>query len=138
MPTDPTAHGDATPEDAAGRLVDAEEMLDVAAALIDKDDRYACSSVAAAVAILAGLVAADAACSAKLGLRPPIGDPLETVTRLETVDPHGPDMAANLVRLLSRRGESHYGAEHVSMPDASEMTEWAKEMVVSCRKVLAS
>lgn len=110
-------------EEAAQRLVDAEAMLDVAGTLLDIDDRYASAGVAAALARLAGLAAADAACSAALGVVAPVGDPAATADLVRTVEPHGAEMAAALDRLEQGVGD--------------EVTSAARNMIETCRKVLA-
>lgn len=119
-------------EAAARRLVDAEAMLDVAGTLLDIDERYASAGVAAALARLAGLAAADAACSAALGAEAPVGDAAATADLVRTVEPHGREMAAALERLQEGAGDAR-----ASKSEAAELTSAARDMIETCRKVLA-
>ncbi|MGH3369992.1 MAG: hypothetical protein ACRDPR_08310 [Nocardioidaceae bacterium] len=64
--------------------------------------------VAAALAVLAGIAASDAACCAKLRKRSRGQDHAEAVNLLRTVVPQGEAMAKDLGRLLAAKDESQY------------------------------
>lgn len=91
------------------RLQQAEAFV-MAADLVPSDDTdTATPAVAAALAVLAGIAASDAACCSRLRKRPRGQDHGEAVKLLATVEPHGKDMARDLARLLASKDESHYG-----------------------------
>ena len=91
------------------------------------------SGVAAALAVLSGIAASDAACCAKLGLRARGESHDEAITVLATVAPHGPEMAKDLDRLLSRKNDSHYGVAFVAAGDAIRMVGWANRLLTRAR-----
>lgn len=68
-------------------------MLEVAELVYDDPDDDALPGVAAALAVLAGIAASDAACCAALGERPRGRDHKEAVKVLAGVHPGGKSMA---------------------------------------------
>jgi hypothetical protein len=72
---------------------------------------------AAALAVLAGIAASDAACCAALGRRSRGQDHLQAVDLVEQVAPGGARAAKALRRLLSLKDEAHYGLFDVSGQD---------------------
>lgn len=119
--------------DALNRLAQAESFV-VAAELVTADESdVANPGVAAALAVLAGIAASDAACCAKLGVRSRGQSHDDAVAVLATVAPHGPEMAKDLSRLLSRKDDSHYGVAFVSTSDADRMIGWAKRLLTRAR-----
>lgn len=56
-------------DDALNRLAQAESFLDAAELIVDDDSDDATPSVAASLAVLAGIAASDGACCARLGVR---------------------------------------------------------------------
>ncbi len=119
--------------DALNRLAQAESFV-VAAELVTADESdVANPGVAAALAVLAGITASDAACCAKLGVRSRGQSHDEAVAVLATVAPLGPEMAKDLSRLLSRKDDSHYGVTFVSTSDADRMIGWAKRLLARAR-----
>ena len=122
---------------ALSRLRQAESFVEVADMVTTgSDDDIATPGVAAALAVLAGIAAADAACCAKLKMRPRGQDHKEAVPMLATVRPHGPQMSKDLQRLLNRKDDVHYGLHLIGKGDAEKMVEWAKRIVGNARKVL--
>jgi hypothetical protein len=79
------------------------------------DVEYA--SAAAALAVLAGIAAADAACCAALGRRPRGQDHQQATRLVEQVVPGGAGAAKALRRLLGLKDEAHYGFFDVSGND---------------------
>lgn len=119
--------------DALNRLAQADSFL-VAAELVTSDESdVANPGVAAALAVLAGIAAADAACCAKLGARSRGQSRDDAIAVLATVAPHGEVMAKDLSRLLSRKDDSHDGVAFVSHGDADRMIGWATRLVVGAR-----
>ena len=123
--------------DALTRLTQAESFLEVASAVVDTEDQeIATAGVAAALAVLAGIAAADAACCARLRERARGQDHKRAVSLVESVHPHGPEMAKDLGRLLARKGDAHYGLHMVGAADANKMVDWAKRLTARAREVI--
>jgi hypothetical protein len=111
--------------DALNRLAQARSFVEVAALVLSADDEAANPGVAAALAVLAGIAASDAACCARLGLRAKGDSHDGAVAVLATVEPHGHEMAKDLERLLNRKDDSHYGVAFVARGNAERMVNWA-------------
>ncbi|MGH3951280.1 MAG: hypothetical protein ACRDSE_19545 [Pseudonocardiaceae bacterium] len=110
----------------------------MAAELVLSDDADAASpGVAAALAVLAGIAASDAACCAGLKKRPRGQDHVEAVKVLRTVDPHGAAMANDLRRLLASKDEAHYGIALVDRGKAQRLVGYAKRMTDLADQTLA-
>ncbi len=120
--------------DALNRLAQAESFLLAAELIIDDDN--ATPSVAASLAVLAGIAASDAACCARLGLRTRGQSHAEAVKLLGTVEPRGAAMAKDLQRLLNRKDDSQYGVAFVSAGEASRMVSWAKRLLEHARRAV--
>lgn len=126
-------------ENALSRLQQAESFVEVADMVITgTENDVATPGVAAALAVLAGIAAADAACCAKLKMRPRGQDHKEAVPMLATVHPHGPQMSKDLGRLLRRKDDARYGLHLLGQRDAEKMVDWAKRIVGNARKVVES
>lgn len=115
-----------TRDDAGTRLADARSMLVVADLVVDDDT---IPGVAAALAVLAGIAASDAACCAVLGSRHRGQNHLDAAKLLETVEPNGPTMAKDLRRLLSRKDDAHYGLGTLAAGEERKMVEWARRLL---------
>jgi hypothetical protein len=113
------------------RLNHARAFLEVAELVGTQKDELATPSVAAALAVLAGIAASDAACCAALGQRPRGQDHRQAVQLLERVDSVGPAMAQDLGRLLSVKDDSHYGLLHVSSQRATAALRLARRLVAT-------
>ncbi|HLG00173.1 MAG TPA: hypothetical protein VI916_06865 [Acidimicrobiia bacterium] len=122
--------------DALNRLAQAESFLLAANLIIDDDSDDATPSVAASLAVLAGIAASDAACCARLGVRARGQSHPEAVELLGTVEPRGGDMAKDLRRLLNRKDDSQYGVAFVSAGEASRMVGWAERLVGRARRAV--
>ncbi len=122
--------------DALNRLAQAESFLLAAELTVDDDSDDATPSVAASLAVLAGIAASDAACCARLGIRARGQSHAEAVELLATVEPRGADMAKDLQRLLNRKDDSQYGLAFVSAGEASRMVTWAKRLVGNARRAV--
>lgn len=111
--------------EALSRLRQAEQFLEVARLVVD-EKAY---PVAAALTVLSGIAAADAACCARLGLMHRGQSHHGAVALVKTVEPGGPEMAKLLKRLLDRKDDVHYAPRVVSAVDAKKMVEWASKLV---------
>lgn len=94
--------------------------------VLDDDTNTGMPGVVAALVVLAGIAASDAACCAKLGKRPRGQDHREAALLLESVRPHGQQMAKDLGRLLSREDDAHDRLTVIGRRDATSMVSWAK------------
>ena len=103
------------PIQARTRLEQAEKFHQVAElAATEGDDVAASRSVAAALAVLAGIAASDAACCAKLGQRSRGQSHHQAVDLLAQIVPDGAGAAKHLKHLLDLKDGAHYGVIHVS------------------------
>lgn len=127
------------PSDARTRLRQAEAFVSVAELVFSEqdDEEPLFNGVAAALAVLAGIAASDAACCARLGRRSRGQDHARAVDLVRTVQPDGAALAKDLARLLAIKDNVHYGALVVSLPDAKAAVTWARRMVDTVTRVLA-
>lgn len=124
-----------TPGHARTRLSQAEKFLEVAE-IVATEELEESSSVATALAVLAGIAASDAACCAALGRRARGQDHHEAEALLRQVEPQGPGMAASLKRLLDRKDEAHYGLYNVSRQNLTAALRQARQILDEARAVL--
>lgn len=122
--------------DAATRLRHARSFLEVAQLVAEEGEDVDYASAAAALAVLAGIAASDAACCAALGRRARGQDHREAAALVGRVEPGGTKAAASLRRLLSLKDEAHYGLFDVggqqlkaALRQASELVEFAQAAV---------
>jgi hypothetical protein len=133
-------------EDARQRLRHAESFLYAADLTLGErvetaeDDSINLSGVAAALAVLAGIAAADAACCHRLGMRSRGRsrgqDHAQAVALVRDVIPHGQDIAKDLHRLLDLKDNAHYGILGVSDAEARRAVDWARRTTDRAREVL--
>jgi len=135
--------GSCSKDDARNRFKRAESFLVVADLVLgertetpEQDDDINLSGVAAALAVLAGIAAADAACCHRLGTRSRGQDHAQAIDLVKQIVPHGDDLARDLDRLLDLKDNSHYGILGVSDSDARKAVEWAHRMIDLTRSVL--
>jgi hypothetical protein len=119
------------------RLDHARKFMDVATLVSDEPGDLEYASVAAALAVLAGIAAADAACCKALGRRSRGPDHRLAADLLEQVVPNGRTAAAALRRLLSLRDQAHYrltdlGGQHLqaALRQARALLAFASETVL--------
>lgn len=96
-----------TPPQSRIRLAQAEMFAEVADLVLGERVDTA-PGVAAALSVLAGIAAADAACGSALGRRSRGQDHRQAVDLLVTVAPDGRQMAKALRELLDMKDASHY------------------------------
>lgn len=123
-------------DQARTRLEHARKFLDVAELVADEGGEVDYASAAAALAVLAGIAASDAACCAALGRRSRGQDHRQAVGLVEQVAPGGDQAANSLRRLLSLKDEAHYGLFDVggqnlqaALRQARGLVEFAAEIV---------
>lgn len=123
------------PREARTRLASAEKFLDVAR-LIDGEPEPAFWSVAASLAVLAGIAASDAACCSALGRRSRGDDHHDAEGLLATVLPDGREASAALRRLIELKDKAQYGIIHVSKADLKTALKQAERMIAFANDVL--
>jgi hypothetical protein len=136
---------DCSSEDARNRLERAEAFLAVAELVLGErietnadHDEINLSGVAAALAVLAGIAAADAACCHRLGTRSRGQDHAQAVALVKQVIPHGDGLANDLDRLLDLKDNAHYGVLGVADEETRRAVEWARRMLKNTSMVLGS
>jgi len=100
-------------------------------------DEVEYSSAAAALAVLAGIAASDAACCKALGRRSRSQDHRAAIELVEQVEPGGGDASRGLRRLLALKDEAHYGLFDVSGADLKTALRQARALVDFSAEVLA-
>ena len=120
------ACGDA---DALTRLAHAKKFLDVAELVATEEAVPASASVSAALAVLAGIAAADAACCAALRERSRGQDHHQAEVLLQRVRPGGDQAAKALRRLLDLKDTAHYGLIPVSAQKLKVALRQASQLV---------
>ena len=111
------------------RLRTARAYVDVATDVLNEQARDEFLSVAAGLAILAGIAAGDAICCPRLTCRHRGDDHRSASLLLKTATPDGAKLATTLGRLLDIKDEAHYGVIHVSTRKANDAVRWAGLLV---------
>jgi hypothetical protein len=124
--------------DAETRLRHARLFLEVAQLVADEGDDVEYASPAAALAVLAGIAASDAACCKALGRRYRGQDHREAAALLERVTPEGRQAANSLGRLVDLKDEAHYGLFDVAAKDLTSALRQASSLVQFASEVLRS
>lgn len=91
------------------RLESAQKSLEVAQLVASEEEIPASRSVAAALAVLSGIAAADAACCAALTRRSRGDDHREAAVLLRQIVPGGDRAAKALIELLKLKDTAQYG-----------------------------
>jgi hypothetical protein len=112
--------------DAAQRLQQALKFME-AARLTAEDEEY--TSVAASLAVLAGIAASDAACCVALGKRSRGQDHKLATSLIREVVPGGDEAAKRLDRLLALKDSAQYGVIHPSPGDLTSALRNAEALV---------
>lgn len=123
------------PTDARIRFVAAEKFLEVAR-LVEGEADPAAGSVAASLAVLAGIAAADAACCSALGRRSRGDDHHDAETLLAEIVPEGKEAAIALRRLIERKDKAQYGMAHPSQDDVKIAMRQAERLLRFAMDVL--
>jgi len=117
-------------DQARQRLAHAKSFLDVAELTADVDDpSLEYGSVAASVAILAGIAAADAACCQVLGRRSRSDDHHHAEALLLEITPGGKRAAGQLRKLITLKDAAHYGFVSMSTPQLKQSIRQARQLV---------
>jgi hypothetical protein len=116
-------------EQARNRLAHARKFLEVAEMTAGEAGDVEYASAAAALAVLSGIAAADAACCAALGRRSRGQDHQQATQLVEQVAPGGSTAAKALRRLLTLKDEAHYGFFDIGGQDLQAAVRQAKALV---------
>jgi hypothetical protein len=135
-PRRPQRTQDCSAADALVRLRHARKFLEVAELVAGEGDDVEYSSQAAALAVLAGIAASDAACCKALRRRSRGQDHRAAADLLEQVAPGGREAAKSLNRLLSLKDEAHYGLLGVGGGDLKSALRQANDLVRFAEAVL--
>lgn len=109
------------------------EVAEIAAGEQDDDPEFA--SVAASLAVLAGIAAADAACCKALGERSRSQDHRDAEKILQRVT-GGNAAARHLRELINLKDAAHYGFFDVSQPELKRALRRAQALLTFADKVL--
>jgi len=127
-----------TDADAHARLAHARRFLEVAELVAGEGDDLEYSSAAAALAVLAGIAASDAACCKAFGRRSRGQDHRQAIDLVEQVEPGGRDAARALRRLIALKDEAHYGLLDIAGSDLRAALRQAKALFEFAAQVLRS
>jgi hypothetical protein len=122
--------------DARSRLRSAEAYLETADRVLSEAKRHEFSSVAAGLAVLAGIAATDAICCVRLNRRHRGDDHRGAGELLEQATPDGKKLATSLIRLLGVKDTAHYGVTLVDGRTAANAARWARRLVERAREEL--
>lgn len=122
--------------EAQAKLRRAEQFVEVAKLIRGEPDPD-WASAAAALLVLAGISASDAACCKALGRRSRGEDHHDAEALLKLIDPGGKDAANAMRRLINLKDEAHYGFYNVSATDLTSAFTQAGKLVRFARGVLA-
>lgn len=122
--------------EAQAKLRRAEQFMEVARLIKDEPDPD-WASAAAALAVLAGISASDAACCKALGQRSRGQDHHDAEALLELIEPGGKSAANAMRRLINLKDEAHYGFYNVAAQDLRSAITQAQRLIRFAREVLA-
>lgn len=112
------------------RLAQAEHFLRTAEGVAAGQGQDAAApSVVAALAVLAGIAASDAACCIALGERPRSQDHRDATGLLSRAGEAGQAMARHLARLLEVKDEAHYGVTNITAQKSTSALRQARSLV---------
>jgi hypothetical protein len=111
------------------RLRSAAAFLEVADLILVEKDRVEMPGVAAGLAVLAGIAAADAICGCRLGRIHRGDDHRAAAALLQQATPDGKKLAATFHRLVELKDEAHYGIVLVSARRARDSVRWGRVLV---------
>lgn len=124
----------ATAQDARVRLRSARAYAEVADLVLVEHRRVEMPGVAAGLAVLAGIAAADAICARRLGQIHRGDDHRAASDLLRQATPDGKKLAATFQRLIDMKDEAHYGITVVSAQRARSALRWAQQLVTRAQE----
>ena len=121
-------------QDARKRLRTAGAYIDVAELVLSETDRDEYLTVAAGLAVLAGIAASDAICCARLQVRHRGQDHRAAAEILGRAVPDGKKLASQLMRLLDVKDSAHYGIPVIAPRPARECVKSAQRLITRARE----
>ena len=121
--------------EARTRLAHARKFLEVAE-LVATEQFDESLSVAAALAVLAGIAASDAACCKAVGRRSRGENHRDAAALLDQIVPDGKAAGRRLIALIDLKDTAHYGLIHVNRPQLKGAMRKAEQLVEFAEKVL--
>lgn len=118
------------------RLNQGRAFQEVAEMVVGESDPLASAQVAAALAVLAGIAASDAACCLAIGRRSRSENHRDAIDLLATIEHDGPEMARQLRRLLDIKDKAHYGVVMISATDSAKAVSWSRRLLDLSSKIL--
>lgn len=119
------------------RLGHARSFLEVAELTADTDDpALEYGSVAASIAILAGIAATDAACCMELGKRSRSDNHHDAEALLEQITPGGKRAASQLRQLIDVKDTAHYGFIDITAAQLKRSLRQARHLVEFAEEIL--
>jgi len=118
----------------------AREFLEVAELVVDEKDRDASpvyASSAAALAVLAGIAASDAACCKVLEERSRSDSHRDAEMLLAQITPGGKRAAGDLRELLNLKDKAQYGFLRMSVPEVRKVMRRAGKLINFAAEVLS-
>lgn len=122
-----------TPAESRARRDQARAFLDVAELVLTEDRREA--HVAAALAVLAGVAAADAICGLNLGTWSRGQDHAQAAALLGDVALHDSTLPTKLRRLLADKDAAHYSSSLITVEKATAMVRQAKALLAEAERL---
>ena len=116
-------------DDARVRLEHARAFVYAARLIETEEDDPAMANVAASLAVLAGIAAADAATCAALGRRSRGRDHRQAEAVLAEIMPDGAEAGKHLARLLDLKDSVQYGMIHVSRAEITAALRRADRLI---------
>jgi len=118
----------------------AREFLEVAGLVVDEKDEDASpvyASSAAALAVLAGIAASDAACCKALQERSRSENHRDAEQLLARITPGGKKAAGDLRELLNLKDKAQYGFLAMSVPEVRKVMRRANKLIDFAAEVLS-
>lgn len=123
--------------EANAKLRRAATFLEVVESIIDEDKPDPdFVSAAAAIVVLAGICASDAACCKALGQRSRSDNHHDAESLLKLIMPGGADAANSLRRLINIKDEAHYGFHSISNTKLVSSIRQARKLVAFAEQTL--
>lgn len=121
------------------KLRRAEQYMEVARMIMDEADPDPdWASAAAALVVLAGIHASDAACCKALGRRSRGQDHHDAEALLELIEPRGRQAANAMRRLINLKDEAHYGLHQMSSQNLRSAFTQADRLISFARDTLTA
>jgi hypothetical protein len=126
---------DCTPAEARERRDQARAFIDVAEMVLTESASRHEAHVAAALAVLAAIAAADAICGLTLHRYSRGQDHAQAAKLLEKVSLDDTTLPAKLSRILSSKDSVHYSPQLVTNKDARNLVRQARALVVAAERL---